>query len=504
MSGPNNIPTFSESRPNDLFLGSSFGLHSYTDLEKFEDFFLQFLFDFDHDFSKPVGFLAQSSDTLIFAIAACWKLGIPFVSFDTKAAPSELNRQISQIDPGLIFADTDLQSKIEYPDFIDIMQLDLPRSLNMDVVLGYDAKNFTPATDPDHIFGYFFTSGTTSGTPKIVPLKRRQMLYAAHASAQNFKPRKNHFWLLCLPLNHIGGISIILRSILYGSAIFRMKSFHPKMITTFLTENKLFQVASLVPTMLRRLLDQSAFFVHKNFKAILLGGGPIDVELIKECRDKGVPLVPSYGMTETCAQIAANPILKPSGTYGPIQSVGTVLKPNKIEIRDEHGAPVNFNTSGEIWINGPQVFDGYQHLDNETFFDDNGWFKTGDFGYFNANNQLFIDTRRSDRIVTGGENVSPFEVESELCKIPDIKEAAVFAIEDEKWGTKVAAALVTKNGKHVDLQYVKDRLKKRLASYKIPKDIIAVEALPKTRTKKIIRSKLPELFLTSAVKSAQN
>ncbi|MEL7834829.1 AMP-binding protein [Fodinibius sp. Rm-B-1B1-1] len=498
MSGVNDIPTFSEPRSDDLFLGSSFGLHSYADLEKFEDFFLQFLFDFDHDFNKPVGFLAQSSDTLIFAIAACWKLGIPFVSFDIKAAPLELNRQISQIDPGLIFADKDLQSTIEYPDFIDIMQLDLPRSLNMEVVLGFDAKNFTPTNDPDQIFGYFFTSGTTSGTPKIVPLKRRQMLYAAHASAHNFKPRKNHFWLLCLPLNHIGGISIILRSILYGSAIFRMKSFHPKMITTFLTENKLFQVASLVPTMLRRLLEQPAFFVHKNFKAILLGGGPIDVELIKKCRNKGVPLVPSYGMTETCAQIAANPILKPSGTYGPIKSVGTVLKPNKIQIRDESGKPVSINTSGEIWIKGPQVFDGYQYLDNTTFFDDNGWFKTGDFGYFNANNQLFIDTRRSDRIVTGGENVSPFEVESELCKLPNIKEAAVFGIEDKKWGTKVVAAVVTKNGKHVDYHSVKNKLKKRLANYKIPKEIINVEALPKTRTEKIIRANLPELFLTSA------
>ncbi|MGM0546133.1 MAG: AMP-binding protein [Bacteroidota bacterium] len=494
MSTTNNIPTFSSPRPDDLFLGSSFGLHSYADLEKFEQFFLQFLFDFDHDFDKPVGFLSQSSDTLVFSIAACWKLGIPFVCFDAKAPSNKLQQQFDTIKPGLVFGNQNLLQKITHPDLIDINQLDLTRSLNIDVVMGFEAENFTPNTDPDNIFGYFFTSGTTSGTPKIVPLKRRQILYAAKSSAENFEPRKNHFWLLCLPLNHIGGISIILRSILYGSAIFRMKSFHPKMITTFLTENKLFQVASLVPTMLRRLLDQSAFFVHSNFKAILLGGGPIDTDLIKECRDKGVPLVPSYGMTETCAQIAANPILKPSGTYGPIKSVGTVFLPNKIQIRDDDHKSLGVNNSGEIWTKGPQVFDGYLNLDNDEYFDSDGWFKTGDFGYFNANEQLFIDSRRSDLIVTGGENVSPFEVENKLKEITEIKEAAVVGLADKEWGQKVAAAIVVKEKKTLRTNEIKKQLKGKLASYKIPKEIIVVDKLPKTRTGKIVRAKLTDFF----------
>lgn len=495
MSNSDQIPTFSAPREDDLFLGSSFGLHSYSDLKKFERFFLQFLFDFDHDFEKPVGFLAPSSDTLIFAISSCWNLGIPFVSFDTKATSNELDRQFEQVDPGLVFTTQKMQSEVAHPNTIDIKQVDLTRSLEIEVVLSFEAKNFTPDTDPDTVFGYFFTSGTTTGTPKIVPLKRRQMLFAAKASAENFKPRKNHFWLLCLPLNHIGGISIILRSLLYGSAIFRMKSFHPKMITTFLTENQLFQAASLVPTMLKRLMERSGFFVHQNFKAILLGGGPIDTELVKECRNKGIPLVPSYGMTETCAQIAANPILKPSGTYGPLQSVGTVLDPNKIQVRDKNEEKVSINTTGEIWIKGPQVFDGYLNLDYDAFFDSEGWFKTGDFGYFNANNQLFIDSRRSDRIVTGGENVSPFEIESKLKELTDIKEAAVFGIADEKWGQKVVAAVVPKNGKTINFGTIKEHLEQIVADYKIPKEIVQVDNLPKTRTDKIIRSKLPELFL---------
>lgn len=487
------IPTFDSPRPEDLFLGSSFGLHPYKDLKKFQRFFLQFLFDFDHDFDKPIGLLAQSSDTLVFTVAACWNLGIPFVPFNPKASKEDLRKQIAKIDPGLLFADEEQLRKIDNPEALNIKELDLPRSLTIDVELSFSAKNYTPSTDPDEIFGYFFTSGT-SGTPKIVPLKRRQMLFAAKTSAQNFKPRLNHFWLLCMPLNHIGGISIILRSLLYGTAIFRMKSFHPKMITTFLTENKLFQAASFVPTMLKRLLNRSGFHVHNNFKAILLGGGPIDPDLVQQTINKGIPLIPSYGMTETCAQIAANPILKPSGTYGPMKSVGQIFTPNEIEIRDSKNEVLGVNNSGEIWLRGPQIFDGYLNQDNSKYFDTKGWFKTGDFGHMNANKQLFIESRRSDLIITGGENVSPFEVESELEKIHPITEAAVIGLPDKEWGQKIVAVVVGKTEQAINTDKIQKELKKRMNSYKVPKQIIQTKSLPRTHTGKIVRSELAKLF----------
>lgn len=493
MIETDNIPAFETPNPDHLFLGSSFGLHSYKDLKQFQRFFLQFLYDFDHNFDKPVGFLAPSTDTLIFSIAACWQLGIPFVIFDSKAPSQELNTQIKAIDPGIIFSDQELQPKIDYHDQIDIRQLDISRALNIDVELGFRSKNFEPSTESDSIFGFFFTSGT-SGDPKIVPLKRRQIHYAAQASAENFKPRANHFWLLCLPLNHIGAVSIILRSLLYGSAIFRMKSFHPKMITTFLKENELFQAASLVPTMLKRLLEKPNFHVHNDFKAILLGGGPIDPDLIKKCRNQGIPLVSSYGMTETCAQIAANPLLKPSGTYIPSKSVGFVFEPNQIQIRDEDNEVQSVNNPGEIWLKGPQVFDGYLNRDNANFFDDEDWFRTGDFGYLNANNQLFIESRRSDLIVTGGENVSPFEVESELEKIDPISEAAVIGLPDKEWGEKVVAVVVAKTKQSIDSDKIQKELRKRITAFKIPKQIIQTDSLPRTRTGKIVRDELPKLF----------
>ena len=492
MTKRSNIPSFDRPQRDNLFLGSSFGLHSYGDLEHFKTFFLQFLFDFEHDFNKPVGFLATSTDTLVFAIAACWKLGIPFVTFDEKATAREIQSQISTIQPGLVFVDREHQSLLDYEDRVDIQQLDLDRSLNIDVELQYEAKNYNPPTDPDNVFGYFFTSGT-SGLPKVVPLKRRQILFAAKASAQNFKPRFNHFWLLCLPLNHIGGISIILRTLLYGSAIFRMNSFYPETITTFLSENKLFQAASLVPTMLKRLLEIPNFHVHNNFKAFLLGGGPIDPKLVQKCNDKGVPLVPSYGMTETCAQVTANPIFKPSGIYGPLTSVGQIFTPNKIQVRGKQNEPLGVNNSGTIWLKGPQVFDGYLNDDTQTF-DAEGWFKTGDVGHINVHGHLFIESRESDLIITGGENVSPYEVESQLEKISSISEAAVIGLPDKQWGERVVAVVVVKTEQLINAEKIKSKLSKSITSFKIPKQIIQTESLPKTKTGKVRRRDLVNLF----------
>lgn len=491
------IPDFKQPDEDNLFLASRHGLRTYKDLHAFQDFFLQFLIDFEHDLSKPIGFLADSSDELIFAIASCWKLGLPFVCFNPNAGITELEENMLAIQPGLVFVDEAHRELVRPDNRIKMEQLSLERTLKVETELGTEAKKYKPATKPDDVFGYFFTSGST-GTPKIVPLKRRQMLFAAYSSADNFRPRPNHFWLLCLPLYHIGGISIILRSILYGSGIYRMNRFDEHMISTFLTENTMFQAASLVPTMLKRLMEIPAFRTHKNFQAILLGGGPIDQDMLKEAHQRGIPLVSSYGMTETCAQIAANPLTKPSGLYVPIKSVGTLFSPNEIQIRDEDNNKVGPNTSGTIWLRGPQVFDGYFSKETPSHIDEAGWFNTGDYGHINVNNQLFIESRRTDLIITGGENVSPFEVESELEKIEPIREAAVFGLADKEWGQKVVAVVVARTKEKIEADEIRNKLKERITSYKVPKEIIQAETLPRTQTGKVIRDELAKLFKTSA------
>ena len=136
----------------------------------------------------------------------------------------------------------------------------------------------------------------------------------------------------CL-LNHIGGISIILRSIIYGIGIYRLDEFDDKIVKNILSKNKKIQAISLVPTMLKRLLLNPYFKIHKQFKAVLIGGGPIDIKMLQKAVEQGIPIISSYGMTETCAQIATNSLFKPSSTYTPLSSVGTLFSDNLVEIK---------------------------------------------------------------------------------------------------------------------------------------------------------------------------
>ena len=475
-----------------VFLSSQHGMYTYSDLDRFTGYFKDLVEEKADSLKWPVAFISESSDMLIFGIAACWKLGIPFIPINPNIKNDDLKKHLDALKPVLIFCDTANRGRLGDEN---VIKMDENFFLN---AFTYDTRNMElpepDSFDDDRIFGYFFTSGTTS-KPKIVPLKRRQIKSAAEASAQNFRPDPNHFWLLCLPLNHIGGISIILRSLLYDTAIYRLGEFHEEMVKEFLAENHRFQAASLVPTMLKRLLDDSLFKTHREFKSILLGGGPISESLLKKSAERGIPIVSSYGMTETCAQIIANPLLAPSGMYTPLKSVGKPFPPNEMQIRDDNGRVLGKNQSGALWLKGPQIFDGYYDSEeNENKFDDEGWFNTGDFGHINGFGHLFIETRRTDLIITGGENVNPGEVEEAMQRLSSIKEAVVIGIPDEEWGQKVTAVVTLKNGKTPQLQEIREALKETLTDFKIPKELKIVKDFPKTTTGKVKRWELVKRF----------
>lgn len=479
---------FKKKEAPHVFLSSQHGMYTYSDLDRFTSFFKDLVEKNADSLEWPVAFVSESSDVLVFCIAACWKLGIPFVPINPKLKDPELKEQLEALDPVLIFCDTANRSRLGDEH---VIKMDENFFLNS---FTHDIRNMelpdTDSIDESKIFGYFFTSGTTS-KPKIVPLKRRQIISAANASAVNFKPDPNHFWLLCLPLNHIGGISIIIRSVIYDTAIYRLGEFHEEMVKEFLSENIRFQAASLVPTMLKRLLDDHLFSTHREFKSILLGGGPISKELLRSSAERGIPIVSSYGMTETCAQIIANPLLAPSGMYTPLKSVGKPFPPNEMQIRGDDGKVLGKNQSGALWLKGPQVFDGYfDENENKGRFDKDGWFNTGDFGHLNGFGHLFIESRRTDLIVTGGENVNPIEVEEAMMSLPSIQEAVVIGVPDEEWGQKILAVVKLENGKIPELDEIRKDLKKTLIDYKIPKAMEIVKEFPKTSTGKIKRWEL--------------
>lgn len=467
--------------PEHIFLKSEHCTYSYDQLNSFAAFFYSFLRN-GSTVNGPIGILADSCDEFVFIIAACWKLNIPFICFNPKLKHSRLIKQIESLDPAVIF--TDDQKWIKHSSyFIDIDELSAKQWIEQHSVNHFDVE-----TSPSDVFGYFFTSGTTSA-PKIVPLKRRQLLTAANASTQNIELDRNSFWLLCMPLYHVGGVSIILRSIIYESAVYRVDKFRSS-IASLLSRDKQIKAVSLVPTMLKRLMEQANFKPHHDL-TILLGGGRIYNSLLNRCLENNIHVISSYGMTETCAQIAASPVTKGTIAKG---SSGSVFMPNNIQIRNDKNESLSPNNVGTIWLKGPQVFDGYYRCKHQTIFDKNGWFNTGDFGQLDDNEQLIIKSRRTDLIVTGGENVSPFEVEEALLELDGIKEAAVIGLPHKEWGQMVAAVVVSNSSKKWSVDNIKHVLKAKLANYKIPKKIVSIDKLPRTDTGKIKRDKLDQLF----------
>tara|TARA_R100001143_G_scaffold63604_1_gene73762 strand:- start:14014 stop:15471 length:1458 start_codon:yes stop_codon:yes gene_type:complete len=476
---------------NHIFLTSKYQTYHYRQLFGFAKWLSQELSrkNIKPSEKEPLLIFTDQSDEVIFTIAASFLLDIPIYPLHSDSTTSEIDQALTHITPSARFYGN--RHPFDKLDEIPAISIQ-PRHIN--IPGEYDPALFT-LDRSDSCAGYFLTSGTTSN-PKIVPIKREQIFVAAEASADNLQPGKDRYWLLCLPLNHVGGINVIYRSIIYQSAIYSFPSFDTAEIRKLLNNNPSFEAASMVPTMLAKLMEDKFFKVHFDFKGILLGGGPIDPDMIERAVTRGIPVIISYGMTETCAQIAANPLLKAGGRYIPKTSVGNVFKANSVEIRSENGTPVRYNEPGQIWLKGPQIFDGYLNpKETRAVFDKDGWFNTGDFGHLNKNGHLFIDNRKSDKIITGGENVNPVEVESAINKVNGISESAVIGVPDDIWGQKVVAYIVPSNDETPTIDFIIASLKKTLRDFKIPKEFIAVESLPKTLLQKVKKGTLLKEYL---------
>jgi O-succinylbenzoic acid--CoA ligase len=300
------------------------------------------------------------------------------------------------------------------------------------------------------------TSGTTSA-PKRVELTYGNWLANAFASAVALGLDPAERWLCPMPLAHVGGLSILIRSTIYATTVVLHERFDTQAVLAELGDpDRRITLVSLVPTMLARLLD-AGLERPPALRWTLLGGGPIPAQLLSRAADARVPVAPTYGMTEACSQIA---------TFGlPL-----------------HGVELQLADDGEILVQGPIVAPGA--------LADDGWLHTGDLGAFDERGRLVITGRKADTIVSGGENVAPAEVEAVLLEHPSVAEAAVFARADPEWGEAVVAAIVPRDGERVDSQALKRHCAARLAPFKVPKAFELRAELPRTVSGKLLRRSL--------------
>lgn len=468
---------FTTPDPSAIFMKTPDRVVTYHDLYCFANGLLKMT---GHDPARPAGILTTDRQNAILLIASAWINGITIVPLSASSTMPELSVQIKRSGIHTLFCDEKFLESAGLPDL---------RFVNIDHL----SCSFNPASpavlNEEQLFGIFFTSGST-GKAKAVPLKRRQMISAARSTSVNNRLNTNELWLHCLPVNHIGGVSVVLRSFLFGSGVYCAPNVDTPHLAGILSRNRDVKAVSLVPTQLSRLTDYPDFVPHDDFRFALVGGGRVP-GAAKSKADKVMPAIYSFGMTETCAQIVAASADK----YLPPGSTGRVLPPNDLTIRDESGNLVPNGQTGLVCLKGPQVFDGYLD-DNINPFFAGGWFNTGDYGYKDDDGFLFIETRREDRIVTGGENVDPTEVESALLELHGIQEAAVIGLPDEEWGQIVTAVVVTDTNQVLTLETIRVALKKHLSDYKIPRRLEIVDSLPKTDLGKVKKGDLTATFKT--------
>ena len=318
--------------------------------------------------------------------------------------------------------------------------------------------------DMDEIHCRILTSGS-SGSPRPIPLTYGNHLFSAVGSAFNIGVDPGDRWLCCLPLSHVSGLSIVMRSVIYGTGMVLHDGFDVERIRRSLAEDGV-TITSLVSTMLVRLLDADVDLSGP--RAILVGGGPVPGDVLEEALGRGATVIQTYGLTETCSQVTT---LAPADARRKVGSAGRPLLTTHLRIQ-----------GGEILVQGPTVAPDCA--------DAEGWLRTGDLGRIDEEGFLFVEDRIDDMIVTGGENVVPAEVEGVLMRHPAVVDAAVVGREDPEWQQAVTAVVVLESGAEATADDLRRHCAGVLAPFKVPKRIELASALPRTPAGKLMRRAL--------------
>jgi O-succinylbenzoic acid--CoA ligase len=310
------------------------------------------------------------------------------------------------------------------------------------------------SVDPDAVHTVIRSSGTT-GRPKEVELTYANHAASAVASADALGVEPGDRWLVPLPLHHVGGLGVLLRSVINRTTAVVHERFDARRVKAALEAGEV-SLASLVPTMLGRLRD-AGLRAAPGLRAVALGGGPIAPGLLEWAAAALIPVVPVYGMTETASQVVAG-----------------------IPGRALRGVELRVSEDGEILVRGPMVARGALGPD--------GWLHTGDSGRLDADGRLLVEGRIKDLIVTGGEKVAPAAVEAVLTAHPAVADAGVAGLPDPDWGEAVTAFVVLRE----DLApgELRGWCRARLAPHEVPKRVVAVHELPRNAAGKLVRDRL--------------
>ena len=322
-------------------------------------------------------------------------------------------------------------------------------------------------TFEDRDIAIIMNTSATTGQFKSVPLRWGQIRAHVQASKEVLGKTEQDNWLMVLPIFHVSGLSILLRSLYNGTAVTILPKYDEAQVLK-LIESENINMMSLVPTILTQLEPSIS---HHKLRVILLGGEFIPMALIDACEKKSLPIYKTYGMTETFSQSVTFSVLDYPHKR---DSVGKPLPGMQVRIDKPDADGV-----GEIHLTGPMVMTGY--IDKEPI---DGDLNTDDIGYVDEDGFVYILNRRKDLIISGGENIYPKELEDLVYTLPSVKECAVVPVPDPKWGQVPALFVAFHDGESMTADEIVSFMTKSLAKYKVPKYVNILSALPRNGTGK--------------------
>jgi o-succinylbenzoate---CoA ligase len=376
----------------------------------------------------------------VILLHALMKLGAIAEPLNTRLAPGEREAELERAGPVLA---------VSHAGDVGGPEADLP-------LLGEH--------DLDAIHCRVPTSGT-SGHPRPIGLTYGNHLWSAVGSAFNLGVDPSDRWLCCLPLYHVSGLEIVMRSVIYGTGAVVHDGFAVESVAEALERDGV-TLMSVVTTQLSRLLEAGVGLSGP--RAILVGGGPVPLEVLEEAIGRDAAVVQTYGLTETASQVTT---LAPQEARRKLGSAGRPLLTTHLRIQD-----------GEILVQGPVIAPGCA--------DEDGWLHTGDLGRIDDEGFLYVEDRLGDVIVSGGESVLPAEVEEVLLRHPDVADAAAVGRADPEWQEAVEAVVVLRDGAAAGASELRQHCAESLAGYKVPKRFEFVSELPRTDSGKLLRQAL--------------
>lgn len=422
-----------------------------------------------------VALLAAGGPDTVFLIHGGLLAGFELVLLNSRLTRAELAYQIQDSEAKAVFTDDAL--------------LDLaPDSMAVSRLLSGEEEDFQPAElwEEDRTLTIMYTSGTT-GFPKGVRQTAGNHLSSAIASALNMGLQDGDVWLCAMPLFHISGFSILSRSLIYGMTVRLQTKFDAEASAEEIADGGVTRMSAVAAQLVRVLdiLESRNQRASDSFQQILAGGGPVPSPYIRRAEALGIQILQTYGMTETSSQTAtlsAEDALRKSG------SSGKPLFFNRIRI-DGAEKP---GDEGEILISGPHVTPGYIGRFSDSPAQVDGWLHTGDIGRLDDEGFLYVLDRRSDLIISGGENIYPAEIEQVLAGHPSVAEVGVAGVEDKRWGQVPAAFVVARDA--VPAEDLEVFCRERLAPYKVPKHYQFVSELPRNASNKLLRRELKTML----------